>query len=77
MSLEVGELFIAVPAPLYLNITAEWLSGDRNQPMAWSTANNSNLIYHWAALESPAEFTENLNQAEWGTLYYVCHEECE
>ena len=68
--MEVGELII-VPVLLCLNIVAEWLSGDRSQPISWSTTNNSELIYHSVGLENPAEFTENNNQAEWGTLYYA------
>jgi hypothetical protein len=71
MSVEVGELLIIVPPPLYLNVATEWLSGDKTQMIAWSTTNNSNLIYHSAGLENPAEFTEINNQAEWGTLYYA------
>jgi hypothetical protein len=71
MLVEVCEPIIIVPAPLYLNIAAEWLSGDKNQKISWSTTNNSDLIYHSAGLENPAEFTENNNQAEWGTLYYA------
>ena len=71
MSVEVGELFTIVPVLLYLNIVTEWLSGDKSQIISWSTTNTSELIYHSAGLEHPAEFTEISNQAEWGTLYYA------
>jgi hypothetical protein len=70
-SVEVGEVLIVGPPPLYLNMAAEWLSGDNSQMIAWSTTNNSDLIYHLAGLENPAEFTESNYRAEWGTLYYA------
>ena len=71
ISVEVGEIFIVIPTSLCLNMFAEWLSGDKNQVIAWSTTSNNEVIYHSAGLENPAEFSEINTQAEWGTLYYA------
>ena len=36
-----------------------------------STTSNSNVIYHSVFLQTPIDFEEISNQAEWGTLYYA------
>ena len=73
MSVDVGGLLrvIVIPVPLYLDIIAEWLSGDRSQEIRWSPTSDKNLIYHTIGLQDPADFNEIDTQADWGTLYYA------
>ncbi len=71
ISVEVGQIIIVVPTPLFLKVIAEWLSGDKGQEIAWSTTSDNNVIYHAIGLKNPAVFNEINTQAEWGTLYYA------
>ncbi|KAI9433068.1 hypothetical protein H4582DRAFT_2082873 [Lactarius indigo] len=58
---------------VYSDVSGEWLSGDRDQPMIWSTIglDGDSVICHTAKLQNSAEFNEIKTQAEWGTLYYA------
>ncbi len=69
--MEVGQIIIVVPTPLFLKVIAEWLSGDKSQEIRWNTTSDNNVIYHAVGLENPAVFNEISTQAEWGTLYYA------
>jgi hypothetical protein len=53
------------------SFVTEWNSGDRSQEILWSAKSNDGIIYHSVNLETQAVFTEVVNQAEWGTLYYA------
>ncbi len=55
----------------FLSLVTEWNSGDRTQNILWSPTSNSDVIFHSVTLQKPAPFTEVLDQAEWGTLYYA------
>jgi Domain of unknown function (DUF5127) len=56
---------------LFLSLVTEWNSGDRTLTIVWNSTSNANVIFHYVTLQTPVVFTENLNQAEWGTLYYA------
>jgi len=69
-SLEVREVVLWNMSCL-INITAEWMSGDRTQDIQWNVTSNTNVIYHTVTLGNPVLFSEVGVQAEWGTLYYA------
>ena len=54
-----------------LSFVTEWNSGDRNQVIVWSATSNADVVFHSVRLQTSAVFTEIINQAEWGTLYYA------
>ena len=70
MSAEVRTIVLRSPSFL-LSLVTEWNSGDRSQTILWSSTSNSDVIFHHVTLQSPKLFTEVINQAEWGTLYYA------
>ena len=53
------------------SFVAEWNSRDVNQTILWRVTPNAKVIYHSVTLQTQAEFTEVVDQAEWGTLYYA------
>ena len=53
------------------NFAIEWNSGNRIQEILWSANSNADVIYHSVTLQTQAVFTEIIDQAEWGTLYYA------
>jgi hypothetical protein len=56
---------------IYLTFVTEWNSGDRTQNILWHSTFNSDVVFHSVTLQTLATFTEILDQAEWGTLYYA------
>ncbi|KAF8885607.1 hypothetical protein BD779DRAFT_664453 [Infundibulicybe gibba] len=56
---------------LYTDITAEWVSGDRDTNVTWSTTPNNDLVYHQAQRASPRPMDEIKDQAEDATVYYA------
>ncbi|KAF8885606.1 hypothetical protein BD779DRAFT_1442269 [Infundibulicybe gibba] len=56
---------------LYTDITAEWVSGDRNTNVTWGTAPNDDLIYHQVQRKSPNPMQEINDLAEDATVYYA------
>ncbi len=56
---------------MHLSSITEWSSGDRSQTLLWSSTSNADVIFHRATLQTPALFTEVMDQADWGTLYYA------
>ncbi|EME45994.1 hypothetical protein DOTSEDRAFT_147842, partial [Dothistroma septosporum NZE10] len=64
---------------LYTDISAEWTSGDRNQVVEWSrgtargTSNSGSgdLAFHKVWRQSQEEFSEDDDQAAWGSWYYA------
>ncbi|KAH9996263.1 DUF1793-domain-containing protein [Russula vinacea] len=56
---------------VYSDVSGEWNSGDRNQVIVWSATSNADVVFHSVRLQTSAVFTEIINQAEWGTLYYA------
>lgn len=69
-SAEVREIVLRSQSRL-LSFVTEWNSGDRNQVILWSATSNANVTFHSVRLQTPAVFTEIIDQAEWGTLYYA------
>ena len=69
-SAEGRGIFLRQPSFLS-NFVLEWNSGDRNQEILWSAKSTADVIYHSVTLQTQAVFTEIIDQAEWGTLYYA------
>ncbi|KAM5545433.1 hypothetical protein V8D89_000471 [Ganoderma adspersum] len=60
------------PVQMYSDISAEWESGDRSNPVVtWSNGSTANSMYHQIELQNPAAETEIANQAQDGTTYYA------
>jgi hypothetical protein len=70
MSAEVRAIVLRSQSFL-LSFVKEWNSGDRNQVIVWSATSNADVIFHSVRLQTSAVFTEIVEQAEWGTLYYA------
>ena len=72
ISAEVRAVVLRSPS-LPLNFFAEWNSGDRSQTIVWNSTSNAEVVFHSATLQTQtsAVFTEIIDQAEWGTLYYA------
>jgi hypothetical protein len=70
MSAEVRPVVLRSPSFL-LSFAAEWNSGDRTQKIQWHSTFNSDVIFHSVTLQTLATFTEIVDQAQWGTLYYA------
>jgi hypothetical protein len=56
---------------MLFSLVTEWNSGDRSKAIVWNSTSNANVIFHIVTLGTPAVFTEIVNQADWGTLYYA------
>ncbi|KAI0278710.1 hypothetical protein BGY98DRAFT_1186437 [Russula aff. rugulosa BPL654] len=56
---------------VYSDVSGEWNSGDRSQKILWSSTSNADVIFHRVTLQTQTVFTEVIDQAEWGTLYYA------
>ena len=72
ISAEVRAVVLRSPS-LLLSLVTEWNSGDRSQTIQWSSQSNADAIFHRVTLQSQtsALFTETIDQAGWGTLYYA------
>ncbi|KAJ3854470.1 hypothetical protein EV368DRAFT_36676 [Lentinula lateritia] len=55
---------------VYSDISAEWISGNRNLVATWQTTQTDSSVYHRAQLQSPEYMTEINNIAEDSTVYY-------
>lgn len=58
-------------ATFLLSFSTEWTSGDRTRKILWNTTFDTFAIYHNVTLQTPAIYTETLDQPEWGTLYFA------
>jgi hypothetical protein len=67
---EVLEIILR-SASFLLSPVTEWLSGNRTQKILWNTTFDSQAIFHNVTLQTPAIYTEILDQPEWGTLYFA------
>ncbi|KAI0278696.1 hypothetical protein BGY98DRAFT_1186430, partial [Russula aff. rugulosa BPL654] len=56
---------------VYSDVSGEWISGDRMQQVSWFPEISANAVIHNVGLQKQENFTEILDQAEWGTLYYA------
>jgi hypothetical protein len=68
---EVRPIVLRSPSLLF-NFVLEWNSGNRNQTILWNNpTSNDDVVFHSVTLQSQEQFTEIIDQAEWGTLYYA------
>lgn len=49
----------------------EWISGNKSSLATWGTTIDTNSVYHAVSLQSPQEFSETSELANWGTLYHA------
>jgi hypothetical protein len=64
---------------LYTDVSAEWASGDRNQVAQWergdaqgqSSFGTGSVKYHKFWRQNQQEFSEDSDQAAWGSWYYA------
>jgi hypothetical protein len=70
MSPEVRAVVLRNPS-LLLSLVTEWNSGNRSHTILWNSTSNADVIFHSVSLQTPAVFTEIIDQAEWGALYYA------
>ncbi|KAF8883857.1 hypothetical protein BD779DRAFT_1443590 [Infundibulicybe gibba] len=56
---------------VYSDISAEWVSGDDNSQVTWSTTPGDDLVFHQVQRESPESMQEINDQAEDVTVYYA------
>jgi hypothetical protein len=68
----VEVLAIILRGPSFLlSFVTEWMSGDRTQKILSNMSSDSFAYYHSVTLQTPAIYTEILDQPEWGTLYFA------
>jgi hypothetical protein len=70
MSAEVRPIVLQSPSSLF-RFALEWNSGDRTKTILWSPYSTADVVLHSVTLQTQTEFTEIIDQAEWGTLYYA------
>ena len=70
MSAEVRPIVLQSPSSLF-SFALEWNSGDRTKTILWSPYSTADVVLHSVTLQTQTEFTEIIDQAEWGTLYYA------
>ncbi|EIM87375.1 uncharacterized protein STEHIDRAFT_146778 [Stereum hirsutum FP-91666 SS1] len=56
---------------VYADVSAEWISGNKSSLATWGTTIDTNSVYHAVSLQSPQEFSETSELADWGTLYHA------
>ena len=54
---------------IYSDISAEWVSGDSSLQATWSTR-TGDIITHQAQLKDQAEYSENNDHTQYGSIYY-------
>ncbi|KAG8708671.1 hypothetical protein FRC11_006266 [Ceratobasidium sp. 423] len=52
----------------------EWVTGDNDQPVKWSTEADANTIIHKMTLQNPTVYGESHQRAQWGTLYFASNQ---
>ncbi|KAN0074794.1 protein of unknown function (DUF1793) domain containing protein [Elaphomyces granulatus] len=56
---------------LYADISAEWISGDRNATAQWDYGVTGDVAYHKVYRQNQLLFSEINQQAEWGNWYWA------
>ncbi|KAF1812219.1 glutaminase GtaA [Eremomyces bilateralis CBS 781.70] len=56
---------------LYTDVSAEWASGNQGAVVQWNRGDTGNVTYHSFSRQEELAFTENRDQAEWGTWFYA------
>ncbi|KAJ5210815.1 hypothetical protein N7491_010626 [Penicillium cf. griseofulvum] len=56
---------------VYADISAEWVSGDRNAIAEWEYGTTDGVAYHKVRRQTQLAFTEKGQQAEWGNWYWA------
>ena len=63
-------IFLRSPSS-FLSFVIEWMSGDRTQKILWNSTSVPTVTLYNVTLQTPAIYTEKLDQPEWGTLYFA------
>ncbi|KAJ5555058.1 hypothetical protein N7535_007503 [Penicillium sp. DV-2018c] len=56
---------------VYADISAEWVSGDRNAIAEWDFGTSDGVAYHKVHRQTQLAFSQNNEQAEWGNWYWA------
>ncbi|KGO75297.1 protein of unknown function DUF1793 [Penicillium italicum] len=56
---------------VYADISAEWVSGDRNAIAQWEYGTTDGVAYHKVHRQTQLAFSEKNEQAEWGNWYWA------
>ncbi|CAI7632619.1 hypothetical protein N7533_000851 [Penicillium manginii] len=56
---------------VYADISAEWVSGDRNAIAQWDYGTTDEVAYHKVYRQTQLAFSQNNEQAEWGYWYWA------
>lgn len=56
---------------VYADISAEWVSGDRDTIAQWDYGTTDNVAYHKVYRQVPLDFSEINQQGEWGSWYWA------
>lgn len=56
---------------VYSDISAEWVSGDRNAIAQWDYGTTDGVAYHKVYRQTQLAFSQNNEQAEWGSWYWA------
>ncbi|KAJ5248318.1 hypothetical protein N7497_008379 [Penicillium chrysogenum] len=56
---------------VYTDISAEWVSGDRNAIAEWEYGTTDGVAYHKVHRQTQLAFTEKSQQGEWGNWYWA------
>ncbi|KAJ5530624.1 hypothetical protein N7527_004017 [Penicillium freii] len=56
---------------VYADISAEWVSGDRNAIAEWEYGTTDGVAYHKVYRQTQLEFSEKNEQGEWGNWYWA------
>ncbi|KAJ5154601.1 uncharacterized protein N7500_010040 [Penicillium coprophilum] len=56
---------------VYADISAEWVSGDRNAIAEWEYGTTDGVAYHKVHRQTQLAFSEKNEQAEWGNWYWA------
>ncbi|KAJ5124174.1 uncharacterized protein N7515_007999 [Penicillium bovifimosum] len=56
---------------VYADISAEWVSGDRNAIAQWEYGTTDGVAYHKVHRQTQLAYSQNNEQAEWGNWYWA------
>ncbi|KAJ5780444.1 hypothetical protein N7457_005604 [Penicillium paradoxum] len=56
---------------VYADISAEWVSGDRNAIAEWEYGTTDGVAYHKVHRQTPLAFSQVNEQSEWGNWYWA------
>lgn len=70
---EVSSCLILCPhdALKCILVITEWLSGDANSGISWSTQTTGDIVYHQFTLSSPVQYGQSDGRVQYGNGYHA------